>query len=179
MSENQSTTYIEPTREQIEALYKFYELIYSSHFALAKKRTLMTTVLGHEVWSWRVVAITEDAIRAIAKNKFNKPSRMLARDHNQARVETYNKIFNEKMDLETWWDWIWINDETILMTNDEHHKKHNEPISKIYGLNPKLGFFTNAGLVGWQHAKGREGKFIKQLCEEHDIKLRLVSADNS
>jgi hypothetical protein len=99
--------YREPTDGEKTLIYKIYELIYSSHFTLPKKRSLMTAALGYETWSWRVVAISEEAIKAIARNNFNKPSNILARDHTSSRSETYTKIFEEKMSFQTWWDWIW------------------------------------------------------------------------
>ena len=79
----------------------------------------MTAVLGRQAWSWRVVSISEAAIKAIAKNKFNKPSNMLERDHIKTRNETYKRIFKEKMPFKEWWDWVWENDKTTLITKED------------------------------------------------------------
>lgn len=152
-----------------KALYKFYEFIFDSHFTLSKKRSVITHVLGYETWSWRVVGISEEAIKAIARNNFNRPIKMLARDHKLARVITYNKIFNEKMAFEDWWDWIWENDKTILVTNEEHRSIKTTPISKIYEIDPAGSYFVDAEVAGWHQTQRREGALIRQLCEQHSI----------
>jgi hypothetical protein len=159
-------TFKEPTNEEKQNIYAIYELIFSSHFSLPKKRSVMTAALGYEVWSWRVTGITEEAIKAIARNNFNKPARMLARDHRLARVSTYNRIFEKKVLFEEWWDWVWKNDETTLMTNEEHH---TQSISKIYKLDPTQSYFVNGEVAGWHQTKAKEGALVKTLIEEHSI----------
>jgi hypothetical protein len=158
--------YREPTDGEKTLIYKIYELIYSSHFTLPKKRSLMTAALGYETWSWRVVAISEEAIKAIARNNFNKPSNILARDHTSSRSETYTKIFEEKMSFQTWWDWVWEHDKTTLMTNAEHHSKK---ISKVYSLDHSLSYFVGTDVAGWYQTKAREGEFVRKLCEDNSI----------
>lgn len=162
-------TYREPTAEEKIALYKFYELVFDSKFSLSKKRSVITAVLGYETWSWRVVGITEEAIKAIAKNSFNKPSRVLARDHTRTRAETYKRVFEEKMPFNEWWNWIWENDKTTLMTNVEHATKESIEISKVYEIDPNLSYFVDAEVAGWHQTKGREGAYINELCKKHNI----------
>lgn len=166
-----SKEYREPTDAEKELIYRIYDLIYSSHFSLSKKRSLMTAALGYETWSWRVVGITEEAIKAIARNNFNKPSKMLARDHTQPRSVTYTEIFDKEkmMSFTEWWNWVWEHDKTTLMTNEEHHTQR---ISKVYGLDPALGYFVDGETAGWYQTKGREGAFLKELCEKHSISYR-------
>jgi hypothetical protein len=161
--------YKEPTEAEKKELYKLYEIIFDSHFSLTKKRSLVTAVLSYETWSWRVVGITEEAIKVIARNNFKKPSKALARDHSPPRVETYNKVFEAKMNFDDWWQWIWENDKTTLMTNKEHQAIKTQPTSYVYKINPSDNYFIDAGLVGWYQTKSREGAFIKDLCEKHSI----------
>ena len=161
--------YVEPTHEKKEELYRFYELIFNSSFTLTKKRSLMTSVLGYETWSWRVVGITEEAVKAIARNKFKKTTKTLARDHTLSRKDTYNRIFAEKMNFNEWWDWIWENDKTVLMTNEEHNLIHIKQPTKIYAIEPKWSLFVDSGLIGWYQTRAREGEFVRELCEKHNI----------
>lgn len=162
--------YVEPTQQKKEELYKLYELIFDSSFTLTKKRSVLTNVLGCETWSWRVVGITEEAIKAIARNNFNKPSKVLARDHTLSRKDTYNRTFAEKMNFDEWWEWIWDNDKTILMTNEEHNLIHSKQPTKVYAIEPKLSLFVDSGLIGWYQTRAREGEFVRSLCEKHNIK---------
>jgi hypothetical protein len=163
--------YREPTEAEKRNYYAIYELVFDSHFSLSKKRSVMTAVFGYEAWSWRVVGITEDAIRAIARNNFNKPARVLARDHQLPRVTTYNKLFEKKMPFGEWWDWIWENDQTTLMTNEEHHNKKNKSISKTYKLDPHQSYFVDAEVAGWHQTKRREGTLVQKLIEKHSIEI--------
>lgn len=156
----------EPTENEKRFIYGLYELIYDSHFTLPKKRSLMTAALGYETWSWRVIGITEDAIRAIAQCGFKKPPGKLARDHRRSRAETYKATFERKMDFEEWWGWIWENDETILMTNEEHR---SQILSKVYALDPRDNYFVDGEVAGWYQTRAWEGALIKRLCEEHGI----------
>lgn len=163
-----------PTPKQKECLYSMYLSIYAAPFTLPKKRSVMTSVLGYESWSWRVVGITKEAILAIARNGWNKPSGVLARDHSQPRVRTYNRIFEESqcpvaMPFDEWWSWIWEHDKTTLMTNEEHKKKETIPKEDIYPIDPKDGLFLDAETAGWHQTKWREGAFVKELCKKNGI----------
>lgn len=166
---NKHKIHKEPNDEEKKALYKFYEIIFDSHFSLSKKRSLITAVLSYETWSWRVVGITEEAIKVIARNNFKKPSKALARDHSVPRVETYNRVFEAKMNFDDWWRWIWEHDKTTLMTNKEHQSIKTKPPSLIYPINPSDNYFIGGLLIGWHQTKSREGAFIKDLCEKHSI----------
>lgn len=163
--------YVEPTQQKKEELYKLYELIFDSTFTLSKKRSVITAVLGYETWSWRVVGITEEAVKAIARNNFNKPSRKLCRykQSSKALMQMQNQIFKQKMVFNEWWDWVWENDQTILMTNEEHRLIHLNQPSKTYLIEPKLSLFVDAEVAGWHQTQAREGAFLRKLCEEHKI----------
>jgi len=154
--------YRTPDESEIKTLYQFYKLIFDSGFSLPKKRSIMTAVLGYETWSWRVVAITEEAVKAIARNGFKKPAKELSRDHAISRAETCKKIFEREkaMELKTWWDYVFENDETTLMTNTEHHSINKHPPSKKYEINPEDSLFIDAEVAGWYQSRGREGVLL-------------------
>ena len=127
----------------------------------------MTAVMAYEKWSWRVVGITEDAIKAIASNAYRKPPRSLARDHIQPRAKTYSKIFEGPlMPIEAWWPWVWEHDKTILMTNSEHNSRE---VTKVYEVDWRLGLFQSAGLAGWYQTKAKEGAFVEGLVTQFNI----------
>ena len=89
----------------------------------------MTGTLGYENWSWRVVKITYNAIVAISKNNFKYTTGLQRDHHKQSRAKTYRIIFNRRLEFKDWWEIVWSNDETILMTKAEHSTKI---ISKTY-----------------------------------------------
>jgi len=121
MSEK-SKSYREPTETEKRSIYDMYLLLYrNTDFTLSKKRSVFTALFGYEVWSWRVVGITVSAVIAIHKNNYRYPTRVLVRDHQFSRKDTYNEIFERRHDFDEWWLRIWENDKTILMTNLEHN----------------------------------------------------------
>ena len=160
---------MKPSEDIKKEIYGFYLLIYKSSFHHDKKCTLMTSALAYEPWSWRVVGITEDTIRAIVKSDLKKPPRKLSRDHYfQKRRDTYNRMLTgELMLYENWWPYFWENDRTILMTNEEHKKVGKGlKISWIIDIDWELGYFQNSNLIGWKHTKKREGKFVQSLYDD-------------
>ena len=156
-----------PSDDIKHEIYQFYKLIYESKFTFAKKKTLMTAALGMEDWSWRVVGISKNAVVEIAKNNFKKPTKKLARDHQVTRADTYAQIFGaKKYEFNDWWNLVWENDKTTLITNDEHN---THMVSEIYPIDLELGLFRDSGMVGWSHTLKSEGAFVKSLCEKQNI----------
>ena len=157
---------MKPESSKRRNFYEFYKLIYSSPFDRGKKRMVMTSVLGHESWSWRVVGISKNAILEIKNNDFKHPSKKLSRDHKIPRSEFIDKLFDEKLQpFEIWWSKIWENDKTELITNIEHTSGSR---SQIFPIDPSLCLFQSK-MAGWQHTKKKEGEFIRQLCIENGI----------
>jgi hypothetical protein len=153
-------------------MYDFYTLICRSHFSLPKRRALMTASLDYETWSWRVVAITESAIRAIAYNNFVKPSRKLSRDHTFPRAQTYDhKFFDEILSFDDWWNHVWIRDQTVLMTNEEHRDPSIRSVE--YQIDPQQSYFTNSSVAGWHQTKAHEGELIKSLILKNNININI------
>lgn len=130
----------------------------------------MTAALGYETWSWRVTGITKNAVLAIARNGYKKPSKMLSRDHGRPRSETYSEEFFAKAKpIQEWWDWVWKNDETTLMTNEEHRN----PLlrSEVYPLDPTENYFVDTEVAGWHQTKTHEGSMIKKLVEAKGLQV--------
>jgi len=153
-----------PSEETRKSIYNFYLLTYESKFSIPKKRHLMTSAMGYEKWGWRVVGITKSAVIEIANNNFKKP-KGLERDHfKKSRKDTFNEIFvSEKYNLEKWWEKVWENDETILMTKNEHNKHKNLNKDDVLNVDYKIGLFRANG-IGMSFTK-RDGEFVKELYE--------------
>ena len=156
---------IYPSNEMKKCMYDFYSLTYESLFSLGKKRHLMTAALGYEKWGWRVVGITKKAIIEISNNNFKLP-KGLQRDHfKKSRKDTYNEIFvGKKLELEDWWKKVWENDETILMTKNEHQNHNNIEKNDVIKIDFTLGYFR-AGGIGMLFTK-RDSEYVKVLFEE-------------
>jgi len=158
-----------PSEEQRKEMYSFYVAIYESSFALSKKRSVMTAVLDFQRWSWRVVGISEEAIKLIALEDYKKPVGKLARDHSIPRSVTYSSIFQDSLlEFDAWWALVWENDQTVLVTHEQHRMGDR---GRIFDIDWQLGYFESGGLAGWKHTKRREGRFIEELVERHAIKI--------
>jgi hypothetical protein len=56
------------------------------------------------------------------------------------------------------------------MTNEEHKIIHIKKPTKIYDVDLNLSLFVDAEVAGWHQTKTREGAFMRNLCELHQIK---------
>ena len=150
----------EPSEIDKKEMYRLYSEVFKTHFPITNKDHIMTSILGRQEWTWRVVGITEEAIKTIIGDNYKSDTkRKLQRDHYyQDRNETYKQIFEKFHPYEDWWNKVWDNDRTILMTKSEHSLKKK---IKIYDLDWKLGLFRANG-IGFKYAQGREGFYIKE-----------------
>jgi hypothetical protein len=159
---------IEPSKNKIQWMYKFYLLTYESEFGLAKKRNLMTATMSYELWGWRVVGISPNAVIAIAKNNYRLPNGLQRDHHIQSRRDTFNKIFEKKYDIDEWWKEVWENDVTLLMTKEEHHKKIIKK-SDCFDVDYKQGYFRNKAGPGMNFNSSTDGKFIRMLTKNNNL----------
>jgi hypothetical protein len=159
---------IQPSQNKIEWMYKFYLLAYESDFGLAKKRNLMTATMSYELWGWRVVGISPNAVRAIANNNYKLPTGLQRDHHIQSRRDTFNKIFEKKYDKEEWWNEVWENDVTLLMTKEEHQKKLITQ-SDCFEVDYRQGFFRNKAGPGMLYNRAIDGEFVKSLFEKNNL----------
>jgi len=151
----------EPPKVDKFEMYSLYKALYKTHFSITKKRNIMTSILGREKWSWRVVGITKEAIKKIIEYNYKvSVKKELQRDHYfQGRNQTYSEIFDKFHTFDDWWKKVWENDRTILMTKLEHSLKKNV---QIYDLDWTLGLFQCAKQVGFEYTQGREGYYINK-----------------
>jgi len=83
----------------------------------------------------------------------------------KSRKETYDEIFqSKKLSLEEWWEKVWENDETILMTKNEHQNHKKIKLDDVIKVDYTLGYFR-AGGIGMLFTK-RDGDYVKMINEE-------------
>jgi hypothetical protein len=155
-----------PTDEEARAFFEIYEQIYKMKFSLQKKKEIMTHVLGHEPWSFRVTGISKKACIEVAANNFYGPKRKLERGHKRPRAETYRKVFEKKFEFEEWWKFVWEGDATILVTKEEN--KPGAECDDFIDLNWEDGYFADAH-IGWRHSKKFEGEKVREICERYNL----------
>ena len=158
-----------PDDDEARILYELYLQVFETHFGELKKREIMTHILGHEPWSFRVTAISRQACLAIARADFKKPVGLLARDHKRPRAKTFRTVFSRKHEFREWWGYVWEGDATVLVTREEN--LNSKPRGDDIRLDWKEGYFRDAN-IGWRHRKKFEGQKVKEICE----RLRLIGS---
>ena len=153
----------EPDDITKEEIYKLYKAIFDS--SLEEQRIkLMTYIFAWHPWSWRVVGISRGAINKIIENEFYPLPKKIVRDHFlQDRNTTYTEMLevSKPLELKRWWNLFWENDQTIIMTKEEHDKGRDKV--KCHKLNWEDGFFACNPLIGFKYRKSMEGAYLKDL----------------
>ena len=157
----------EPNESKKKEIYKLYEYIFKSSFDAKKKEVLLTIAFGNEKWSWRVVGISFQALAEFEENNFKYKTRTFNRDHfYQPRIITFRKMLEKLMPYEEWWKWFWKNDETIIVTIEQHNNKNLMAENlDIIPIDWRLGYFTCNPVVGFSYTKIREGEYLRNLTE--------------
>ena len=153
----------EPSLKFKKSYFEFYKKIKSSAFDDFKKNQIMTHVLGHERWSFRVTGVSVSALKEIKKSGYRHPGGgLLERDHIvRRRADTCKHIFSNEMPFNEWWEYIWDGDQTHLVTKKEN--RSNEESSEIIPLNWQEGYFEDAG-IGFKCRVRTEGVMVRELC---------------
>lgn len=152
-----------PTKEYQAALYKVYKAVFEQKILDENRIRLMTPLFAYQRWSWRVVGISEGAIKLIRASKYSYP-KGLNRDHFiQDRTNTFRQMFpqnNVILEQNHWWNLFWKNDATIILSKLEHKNKNKQKI-RCYPLNWKKGYFACKKLIGFDYRKSIEGELLK------------------
>ena len=92
------------------------------------KHRMLQNLMGMRKDGWRVIGITEAALKKFIENDFERP-KGINRSHIFQRSET-SKIMIEKLDwdIESWWNFYVERDECILATSSENMDKKPDVI---------------------------------------------------
>lgn len=133
---------------------------------------LLSTLFSANPNNWRVVGITQEALKVFEKYQFERVSRMgINRSHLVQRAKQYKEmlfdfdLFDEKYgSKELFWKHYLEGDKTILATSKENM---SDELSTVYDINPELGLFRTKGYA-WKHGE-EEIKYLKLLWKEKNL----------
>ena len=163
--------YALPSLAYRQAIYQVYLSIYERRQALEPIRVqLLTNLLGGRPWAWRVVGISEGAIKHFVKNDY-RSSKGLQRDHFiQRRHDTYSTMLSKNdtpMEFEAWWQYFWHNDRTVMMTKAEHNSKNKNELF-CYPIDWRERYFpTNT--IGYKFRITIEGAWLKEMIPTSEL----------
>ncbi len=148
----------------IEEMFHDYKLICKMKSPLKIKAGMLTQLFRTDENRWRVVGITEDALRIFKNNGFKKAVRMgINRSHKHERIKVYTQMLKTTFETpQKWWEYYQKHDETILATSSENN---SENYSNIYYFNHEEQLFKSKGF-SWRHTKS-EKDFLQQLHNKH------------
>lgn len=143
-----------------EDFYHDFLLIRKMRAPTTKRYRMLGELFAVNPNAWRVVGVTENALRVFAEHDFKRVSRMgVNRSHLVDRIDTYTTMLEGPlMKCEDWWNFYVDTDKTVLATSTENMGKGEW--SKIYDIAPSLGLFQSQGFA-WRH-KEPEIKFLKE-----------------
>ena len=121
------------------------------------KHRMLQNLMGMRKDGWRVIGITEAALKKFIENDFERP-KGINRSHIFQRSET-SKIMIEKLDwdIESWWNFYVERDECILATSSENMDKEPDVIKHEV----PQGLFKTRGFAFT--VNNAEKEFLKSL----------------
>lgn len=145
-----------------EDLLEDYKLICQLKAPLKTKVGMLTLLFSTQPNIWRVVGITEEALKKFKEHEFKRVSKMgIHRSHIRDRFSTFQEMLEMNIDdPEELWAFYYENDKTILATSSENRKNG---IEKYHEVAENLLLFKSKGFA-WEHAKN-EISFLKNLYE--------------
>ena len=144
------------------------DIIFGGFLALQKmkgvpvnvKHRMLTNLMAMNKNSWKVVGITQAALKKFVDNNFNRP-KGVNRSHIHQRSETTKYLFSRTdWDRDCWWDYYTKRDITILATSSENMDK-KEDVSKF---DVPVGLFKTRGFAFT--VKDAEKKFLKEISKK-------------
>lgn len=144
-----------------EDFYHDFLLIRQMRAPTSKRYRMLGELFAVNPNAWRVIGITENALKVFAEHGFKRVSRMgINRSHLVDRIQTYtNMLEGPLMDCDEWWNFYVETDKTILATSTENMGKGEW--SKVYDIDTSLGLFQSHGFA-WRH-KDPEINFLKEM----------------
>jgi hypothetical protein len=138
---------------EIEDLFHDYNLILQMRIPNNIKVKLLRELFEASDNPWRVVGITESALRKFEEHDFRKKSGIgIQRAHlynrNNAFLEMLNTEFHNSNE---WWNFYYERDKTILALSTENRGIENGIINYIE-IDENLGLFRS-NRISWKHSR--------------------------
>lgn len=143
--------------------YHDFLLIREMRAPTSKRYRMLGELFAVNPNAWRVIGITEAAVKVFANHNFKRVSRMgINRSHLVDRIKTYTTMLEGPlMECDEWWNFYVDTDKTILSTSTENMSKGE--LSRVYSVDSQLGLFQSQGFA-WRH-KDPEIKFLKETLD--------------
>lgn len=105
-----------------KSIYQVYEVLFSADLAAWKKNTMLTTLMGGYMSSWKVIAVSDGALQALRDFDAGKIAHpKVERAHIYPRSTVSKLVFQRKYTASQFFR-LFERDYTVLTTKKEHKK---------------------------------------------------------
>jgi hypothetical protein len=143
-------------------IYDVYLALFKLNIKVQRKCSIMTSLLGGDEWSWRVIGITLEAVNLLERNGYKYLKGSICRAHIVGRLTTAKTVYerDEPVSLDELFQIYWANDKTVISTKAENGNHVRLPL--VIPIDHELKNFPCGAVVGWKHRK-QEANFLSKL----------------
>lgn len=143
-------------------IYDVYLALFNLDISVQRKCSMMTSLLGGDAWSWRVIGITLEAINLLEKNDYKYIKGSICRAHIISRLTSAKLVYERStpISIDELFQTYWTNDKTIISTKQENGNRVKLPLA--IPIDYSLNHFPCGAVVGWKHRK-QEANFLREL----------------
>lgn len=121
-----------------KAVYDVYCSVFNlpSPVKLHKKSVLLTSLMGAEDWSWKVVGVSEKALECLERGAYSG-AKGLQRAHIVARIDIAERLFNcptldgEPLPIDAFFERFMSLDKTVLVDSKKSENKTRMVLPKV------------------------------------------------
>ena len=151
----------------IETLYSLYVQIRKTDLPRPKQYLLTRALLACEEWTWRVEAISVEALKKI-KDEYNFEKKTgVVRDHIIPFRETAKVILDTILPVDEWCKLVYENEEVRLVTREENNSENVSDIIPIERVYRGDILFRNNRCIGYRYRKHHEAVYLRSLAGKH------------
>jgi hypothetical protein len=161
--------------EKLEEFFSIFKELakakYPEHKFLV--RTFTTLYGCYSENPWRVIGITEEALKAFQSNGFNRipnkkdPIRVERAHINQRAIWVKELFEREWTCAKEWSDFLYENDRTVLATSVENKMSDQKGIPLVIAYEiPDTGEYFPGQFIGCKFRKKVEGELLKSFLTE-------------
>jgi hypothetical protein len=125
---------------------------------------VLTSIMGGREFSWRVVGITEKALKVFHQYEYKKPDDIkLTRAHLRRRAHFVEELMAlEELSVPKFIEFWLENDRTVICGPGEN----TTTVGPYISIENENGALFGSGVVAWQHST-MERDLLRRLYEEH------------
>ena len=148
--------------------HSLYLAVYRAHLAdrdtwnIAHCTRVITAIMGGRQFSWRVVGITETALKSLRENGYKRTdSTKITRAHLRERSDSVRELLSSPEKSQVDFLEFWAKNDPVVLCGPGENKKSVGPYIPIENESAEL---FGSGIVSWRHGQ-LERDFLAALYD--------------